>query len=126
MGVGVAVARWMGVWLSVLQTHCACSVEAAGICRQLDQGKKALEALKEYHRVEMWSTVHLYYMAEGPERTLIDFKLKHLRKYGTGGRCAVCACVVHLARVCCPGSLTRCLLPRVQHRIARKSSWIYV
>jgi len=74
-------------------------VEAAGICRQLDQVKKALEALKEYHRVEMWSTVHLYYMAEGPERTLIDFKLKHLRKYGTG-RAALCVLVSFTWRVC--------------------------
>ena len=45
-----------------------------------------MKAMSEYHRVEMWSIIHLHYMAEGPERNLIEFKLQHLRQYvhGTG------------------------------------------
>lgn len=55
--------------------------KAAQVTRQLEVVRTALEALCEYHRVEMWSTVHLYYMAKGPEYTLIEFKLTHLRGF---------------------------------------------
>ena len=57
------------------------SAECGRITRQLKYVQNALESLKEYHRVEMWSLVHLHYMAKGPERRLIEFKLAHLRQY---------------------------------------------
>lgn len=57
------------------------SAECGRVTRQLKCAQMALESLKEYHRVEMWSLVHLHYMSEGPERRLIEFKLAHLRQY---------------------------------------------
>jgi len=70
--------------LCVFDEH---SAHIAAIKRQLDGVRLALEALQEYHRVQMWSIVHLHYMPKGPEANLIEFKLNHLRRCARAHTC---------------------------------------
>jgi hypothetical protein len=42
--------------------------------RRLLAMQQALEALHEFHRVEKWCLVHLFYEPPGPGRALLEFK----------------------------------------------------
>ncbi len=41
---------------------------------------QALEALLEFHRIEMWTIVHLFYSADGPKKHLLMFKRESLQR----------------------------------------------
>lgn len=51
------------------------------LLRRLDTVRDALIALSEFHRVEQWTTVHLYYARDGPAKDLLVYKQETLERH---------------------------------------------
>jgi len=49
--------------------------------RRLDLIGQALEAVHEFHRIDKWCYIHLFYAGKGPARSLLEFKQDTLERH---------------------------------------------